>query len=70
MTQVGLGERLGNTQTFVSKLERGERRVDVVEFVEICDALGADPVTVFARYVERRNVDLPLARKTGRTSRR
>jgi len=30
LTQVALADRLGATQTFVSKFERGERRLDVV----------------------------------------
>ena len=51
ITQADLGKRLGNTQTFVSKLERGERRV---EFIEICEALGADPKRAFSRYVAAR----------------
>jgi transcriptional regulator with XRE-family HTH domain len=54
VTQVELGERLGNTQTFVSKIERGERRLDVVEFAEICDALGADPSTAFKQFLDGR----------------
>lgn len=54
ITQADLGKRLGNTQTFVSKLERGERRVDIVEFIEICEALGADPKRAFSRYVAAR----------------
>lgn len=29
---------------FVSKVEKGERRLDVVEFVTYCEALGVDPV--------------------------
>src|ERR1022692_835837 len=31
LTQVQLARKIGETQTFVSKCERGERRVDVVE---------------------------------------
>jgi len=54
VTQVELGKRLGNTQTFVSKIERGERRLDVVEFAEICDALGADPSTAFMQFLDGR----------------
>ena len=57
VTQVELGNRLGNTQTFVSKFERGERRVDVVEFTEICEALGMDPGEAFARLIEKRRKD-------------
>ena len=41
LTQTQLGKRLGNTsQSFISKCERGERRIDFVELREICQALG------------------------------
>lgn len=43
LTQVELAERLGQRQTFVSKYELGERRLDVAEFIEISKAIGADP---------------------------
>ena len=56
VTQVELGARLGNTQTFVSKFERGERRLDVTEFVDVCEALGAEPMGAFARYLAARRV--------------
>lgn len=56
VTQVELGERLGNTQTFVSKFERGERRLDVTEFVGVCEALGVEPLAGFERYLRARGV--------------
>lgn len=56
VTQLALAERLGNTQTFISKIERGERRIDIVEFIEICDALGADSVVAFREYLKRRSL--------------
>lgn len=40
MSQVQLAERLGQTQPFVSKCERGERRLDLVEVRAFCLALG------------------------------
>ncbi|MHB8565253.1 MAG: helix-turn-helix domain-containing protein [Acidiferrobacteraceae bacterium] len=40
LTQEDLAERLGETQSFVSKCERGERRVDLVELREFCKAMG------------------------------
>ena len=43
LSQVDLGERIGRPQTFVSKIERGERRIDLVEFLILCSAMGADP---------------------------
>lgn len=43
ITQVELGKRLGQRQTFVSKFELGERRLDVAEFLAVARAIGADP---------------------------
>lgn len=40
VTQQELAARLGRPQSFVSKYERQERRLDVIEFIEICRALG------------------------------
>lgn len=43
VTQVELGKRIGQRQTFVSKLELGERRLDAAEFIQISRAIGIDP---------------------------
>ena len=40
LTQKQLAERLGQTQSFVSKCERGERRIDIVELRGFCQAIG------------------------------
>ena len=40
LTQAQVAERLGQTQSFISKVERGERRIDVVELRAICEVLG------------------------------
>jgi transcriptional regulator with XRE-family HTH domain len=44
LTQHELARRLKRPQSFVAKYEGGERRIDVVEFVAIVRAIGADPV--------------------------
>jgi transcriptional regulator with XRE-family HTH domain len=49
--QVELAERLKKSQSFVSRVETGERRVDVIEFCAIAHALGADPRVLFAELV-------------------
>lgn len=46
--QVELAERLGKPQSFISKFERRERRIDVVEFIMIARAIAADPVALFS----------------------
>lgn len=40
LTQSALAARLARPQSFVSKYERGERRLDVIEFLEVSEALG------------------------------
>jgi transcriptional regulator with XRE-family HTH domain len=42
LTQVQLAEKLGRPQSFVSKYERGERRLEFVEVFEIAEALRVD----------------------------
>jgi transcriptional regulator with XRE-family HTH domain len=44
LSQVDLAKRLGKPQSFVSKFERGERRLDVVEFRQVAVAIGIDPL--------------------------
>jgi len=67
LSQVELAERLGNTQTFVSKVERGERRLDVVELIEFCEAMEVPVDQWLKDYLKRRTAelkDLPAKRKT------
>ncbi|MEI9401130.1 helix-turn-helix domain-containing protein [Mesorhizobium sp. M0621] len=40
LTQVELATRLGQYQSFVARLESGQRRVDVVEFINLAEILG------------------------------
>lgn len=53
ITQVQLADRLGEraTQSFVSKCERGERRLDIAELRAFCQAIGI-PLDDFVRRVE------------------
>ena len=48
MTQRELAEKLGRERSFVSRIELGERRLDVVEFYWVCEACGQDPKKVAA----------------------
>jgi transcriptional regulator with XRE-family HTH domain len=43
LTQIDVSKKLGRPQSFVSKYENGERRLDVIEFLEVADALGIEP---------------------------
>ncbi|MGX1586485.1 helix-turn-helix domain-containing protein [Brevundimonas diminuta] len=55
ITQVELAARLGKPQSFVSKVERGERRIDVIEFCQIAEALGQDPTELLREFIDRKN---------------
>jgi transcriptional regulator with XRE-family HTH domain len=46
LTQHALSRRLKKPQSFVAKYEGGERRLDVIEFVAISRAIGADPLKI------------------------
>ncbi|MFP3925781.1 helix-turn-helix domain-containing protein [Pseudomonas sp. W5-36] len=52
ITQEQLSKALSRPQSFVSKYERGERRLDVIEFLEVCRHLDADAYEIL-RALER-----------------
>ena len=53
LTQADVAERLGRQQSFVAKYEGGERRLDVIEFVEVAEALETDPCALLAKLLRR-----------------
>ena len=52
ITQVELAARLDKPQSFISKYETGERRLDVLEFAEICEALDLDAAEVLRDFLK------------------
>lgn len=62
LTQQQVADKLGVPQSFVAKYEGGERRLDVLEFIEAAQALGAEPRKLFAavlRAVEQTRANTP-----------
>ena len=49
-TQVTLAKKLRRHQSFVSNYERGERRLDLIEFLDVAAAIGFDPVRFVAEF--------------------
>ena len=49
LSQAELAKRLAKPQSFVSKFERGERRLDVIEFKSVAEALGLDALRLLRR---------------------
>ena len=48
--QIDLAEKLGVHQSFISKFESGERRLDLVELSQICKSLDKDLVEFVSEY--------------------
>ena len=51
-TQEQLAEKLGRPQSFVAKIEAGERKLDVCQFIDYTQVLQADPVEAMRRLMK------------------
>jgi transcriptional regulator with XRE-family HTH domain len=56
LRQSELASRLGTDQTFISKYESGERRLDILELREVCQVVGID----FVVFIRKLDQDLKL----------
>lgn len=74
LTQVDVSEAVGKSQTFLSDVERGVRRLDVIELREICQAMDLrlpDFLLEFEEELGRRRTAKPVkAKPTGRPRKR
>lgn len=48
-----LCRRLDQFDSYIGKIERKDRRIDVKEFCDLCEALGIDPAELFGAYLSR-----------------
>jgi hypothetical protein len=53
LTQAELANQLDRPQSFVAKYEIGERKLDVVEFVVLAQALQVEPTELFAAFIDQ-----------------
>ena len=60
--QHALAKKLGRPQSFIAKYEGGERRIDVIEFIAIARALGADPLKLFRDFLTEKRLRAPRKR--------
>jgi transcriptional regulator with XRE-family HTH domain len=51
LTQADVAARLDKPQSFVAKYEGGERRLSVIEFIDVIRALGLEPVAALRRVI-------------------
>lgn len=52
LTQAQLAEKIGQTQSYVSKYENGEQRLDLIELEAVCKAVGISLTGFVERYHE------------------
>lgn len=60
LTQRELAVRIGRPYTVIANVERGERQIDVVEFIAIARALGVGELELMARVGHAIGADLEL----------
>lgn len=53
LTQTELAEQVGKDQTFISLIERSQRRVDVLEFIVLARAMRQDPAELFTELLSK-----------------
>jgi len=52
LRQVDVADKLKIDQSYICNIERGQRRVDVLEFYVLAKAMNADPVQLFASAID------------------
>jgi transcriptional regulator with XRE-family HTH domain len=65
MSQSEVASELGQPQSFVSKYERGERRLDVIEFIKVARIIGFNPVEMISELMTEK-AESPRVRGKGR----
>ena len=56
VTQEQLARRLNRPQSFISKCENGERRLDVIELLQFLQSIGVEPINFFRKIVKSTRV--------------
>ena len=47
--QVQLAKKLKRSQTWIARLESGDRRIDVIELLDLADAIGFDALDILGQ---------------------
>lgn len=62
LRQSDLAERTGRSQAYISKFEKGDLRLDVVDFVRICTVIGCDVVRVLGEVFGEEQVTFKIGK--------
>jgi transcriptional regulator with XRE-family HTH domain len=62
LTQRQLADAVGREQSFIGRIETGQRRVDLIEWITICRACDLDPEVELAALVRRIAAMVPRRR--------
>ncbi len=52
LTQLQIAQKIGQTQSYVSKYENGEQRLDLIELEVVCKAVGISLTDFVNQYLE------------------
>lgn len=53
LRQSDLAKLMDMPQSFISKIESGERQLDIMTFLELCESLQVDPIELFTKFIQR-----------------
>lgn len=51
LRQFDVAEALSKPQSYIAKIESGERKIDLIETLDYCDVVGLDPRALVAKLV-------------------
>jgi transcriptional regulator with XRE-family HTH domain len=55
LRQTELAKLLKKPQSYISKIESGERQLNVIEFTTYCEAIGVDPIKWLRKFLDKTN---------------
>lgn len=55
-TRKAICDKLGKSKNYLNKIERGERRLDVIEVFRLCEAIGVDPMMLLGQFAAQAKV--------------
>jgi len=70
LRQADIAERLGCPQSVISKYERGERRLDLLELYELCSVIGISLTDLVSRFEKELHRKVPKQQASAKRNRR